>query len=78
MPVEVISEPYVGREESRGGFGKQRLFVTVRLEDGSTARVLAADAIPKTPKGKPGKFIEGEVVLTPVKPESPEEGAENA
>lgn len=65
---EVISEPFVGREESRGGFGQRRLYVTVREEDGSTRRVLAADAEVKTPKGAKSK-------PEPEKPESPE--AEN-
>lgn len=70
-----VSEPYIGREESKGGFGRQRLYVTVRHEDGRTERVLAADAIPKTPKGK---TVEGEALLKPVtKPESPE-GTESA
>lgn len=55
MPYEVISEPFLGREESRGGFGKQRLYVTVRHEDGRTERVLAAEALPKSPKGAKGK-----------------------
>lgn len=74
MSQEVISEPYVGREDSKGGFGRQRLYVTVRHEDGTTERVLAADAGPKKPKGR---VIEGEAVLTPVaEPESPEEESE--
>lgn len=62
MPYEVISEPFLGREESRGGFGQQRLYVTVRHEDGRTERVLAAEALPRTPKG----------AKKPDKPESPE------
>lgn len=76
MSREVISEPFVGREESRGGFGRQRLFVTVRHDDGTTERVLAADAVPKKPRGK---VVEGSAVLTPVaRPdelEAPEESA---
>lgn len=68
MPVEVISEPFVGREDSKGGFGQRRLYVTVRKEDGTTERMLATEAVPKTPKGAKSK-------PEPVKPEQPE--AEN-
>lgn len=69
MSREVVSEPFIGREDSKGGFGRQRLFVTVKNADGTTERVLAAEAIPRKPKGK---TVEGEAVLTPTKPESPE------
>lgn len=63
MPYEVISEPFVGREESKGGIGQRRLYVTVRHADGRTERMLAADAIPKEPKGAKGKQVEGSAVL---------------
>lgn len=66
MPVEVISSPFVGREESRGGFGQRRLFVTVKTEDGSVERRLASEVVEKSQKGS----------KNPEKPESPE--AENA
>lgn len=72
MPFEVISEPYIGREDSRGGFGQRRLFVTIRKDDGTTERVLAADAMPRTPKGARGKSVEGEAVVRPARSESSE------
>jgi hypothetical protein len=73
MPYEVVGEPFVGREESKGGIGRQRLYVTVRHQDGRTERMLASEALPKEPKGAKGKQVEGEAVLQAVaKAESPE------